>query len=721
MDGLAEFEKTLAAEKARRERHENRHENRHDKHRHRHRHRHEGADRSKDADERDRDAEREGPRRHRRHEDDDDEPRRKRSRHEDDDARRRHHRRSRHGHRSDDRSDPKQDLPRLDDDKAVAPVQNSASSEPLVRDAWMTAPSVLDVERIHRPDRVEAKPPPDEPKRVIHHRELNRSLGAFDSGAEVPQQPAPPRRTVDYSFGDAGSSWRVTKLQAVYRAVEESGRTVEDVALERYGSLEEFDDAREEKEELERRSMYGRGYKEREKPTGELHRERQRSQSTRDREKEESPEQQVEQGVVILDETPPAPGTDQTALNRLRARMIKAKMRRAPDAAQLEQEYERAAAAAHAPAPPAAPAAVVLGAMESRQLAGTRGEVKAAATRRGWERGAVEENDDMTVDDMVREERRTRGQAGGEALRQAERVARDARYADSLEYMEDNAARLARRVHRSDASLKGAAVAEMQRAQRALDRCPLCHDEAGRAPAAPVVALGTRVFLTLATQPEVSGGGAVIAPLAHRANLLECDDDEWEEVRNFMKSLTRMYHDQGRDVVFYENAACPPRRAHAAMAAVPVPYAQGAVAPAFFREAMLAADEEWSQHPKVIDTLARATDGGLGRAAFRRSLAREAPYFHAWFALDGGLGHVVEDPRRWPPGDRFAREVLAAVVGADPALARRQGRWDARADGPRADAWRRTWRRFDWTRALVHDDAGGGGGGEVAGREASGG
>ena len=68
-----------------------------------------------------------------------------------------------------------------------------------------------------------------------------------------------------------------------------------------------------------------------------------------------------------------------------------------------------------------------------------------------------------------------------------------------------------------------------------------------------------------------------------------------------MKCLTRMYHDQGREVLFYENAAAPQRRPHAALVAVPIPYDLGATAPAFFREAMLAADEEWTQHAKVIE------------------------------------------------------------------------------------------------------------------------
>ena len=328
-------------------------------------------------------------------------------------------------------------------------------------------------------------------------------------------------------------------------------------------------------------------------------------------------------------------------------------------------------------------------------------EVRAAAgTRRGRERGAVEDKADMSIDDMVSELRRTRGEAGGEGMRLAERIAKDAGYDDDLEYMEENAEKLARRVHKSEASLKNMAVGEYQRMQRALESCPLCHHEdRGRPPLAPLVALATRVFLTLATEPEVSEGGAVIVPITHHVNLLECDDDEWEEIRNFMKSLTRMYHDQGRDVLFYENAAAPQRRMHAAMVAVPIPYQEGATAPAHFREAFLSADEEWSQHAKVIDTGARARQG-LGRMAFRRSLAKEMPYFHVWFDLDGGLGHVVEDADRWPRGDLFAREVVGGIVYAEPHVVKRQGRW-TRGDG-RVDAGKRDWRKFDWTRLLTN-------------------
>lgn len=44
-----------------------------------------------------------------------------------------------------------------------------------------------------------------------------------------------------------------------------------------------------------------------------------------------------------------------------------------------------------------------------------------------------------------------------------------------------------------------------------------------------------------------------------------------------------MYDHQGRGVIFYENAAVPTRRKHAAITAIPMPLDVTAEAPAYFR------------------------------------------------------------------------------------------------------------------------------------------
>ena len=99
-----------------------------------------------------------------------------------------------------------------------------------------------------------------------------------------------------------------------------------------------------------------------------------------------------------------------------------------------------------------------------------------------------------------------------------------------MDYLDENAAKLAKRIQKSEIDIKNMAVGEFKKMQRVLDSCPLCQQDE-KPPLAPVISLATRVFLTLPTEPELAPGGAVIVPLAHRTNMLECDDDEWEEVR----------------------------------------------------------------------------------------------------------------------------------------------------------------------------------------------
>jgi len=573
----------------------------------------------------------------------------------------------------------------------------------------MEAPSALDVDYVQR----KKQPEPSPPKAAslgadfelkIHEKELNHHLRDLRTGKNIDDlEDEPASDQVDYTFGDAGSQWRMTKLKAVYRQAKETGKKVDDVALERYVSLRQFDEAREEEIELDRRKSYGKDYVGKDKPSGGLYQERKLDAGRHRPQARDayvgSEDDLVEQLPVASAPSGSTPGSkiDQTALNKMKARLMKAQLRKDPMASQLEREYNDALNSFSQQDP----TIINLSAMDNRMLSSApRNEVKAVQNRRGAERGQVEENENMTIEDMVREERRTRGQAGGDGARLAERIAKDGKFDNDLEYMDENAAKLAKRVHKSDANLRNVAIGEYQKLNRILENCPLCHHEdTDTPPIAPVVSLGTRTYLTLPTEPELSPFSAMIIPTQHHTNLLECDDDEWEEIRNFMKSLTRFYHGRGQDVIFYENAAFPHRKPHAAMTAVPLPYSLGETAPAFFREAFLTSESEWSQHKKIVDTLAKAK-GGLGRAAFRRSLVKEMPYFHVWFELDGGAGHVVEESEKWPRGDLFAREIVGGMLGLEPDVIKRQGRWHRGVD-KRVEGFRKLWRKFDWTRVLT--------------------
>lgn len=88
-------------------------------------------------------------------------------------------------------------------------------------------------------------------------RELNKAYwqgvpDAASSSSAAAASAAPPT-SGSPAPGSTGSAWRMTKLKRTYEAADEEGRPIEEVALERYGSLEAFNEAREERRVLDER------------------------------------------------------------------------------------------------------------------------------------------------------------------------------------------------------------------------------------------------------------------------------------------------------------------------------------------------------------------------------------------------------------------------------------------------------------------------------------
>lgn len=322
-------------------------------------------------------------------------------------------------------------------ESAVGSLNTSNAQDELKRDAWMEDPSAIDIDYIQKKVKDPPKPATMTSSKAdfelkIHDNELNKHhLQNLADGRDLPDEVTreSAQHTVDYTFGDGGSQWRMTKLKAVYRRAKEGAVDVNNVAMEQYGDLRFFDDAREEEMELERRETYGEGYIGKEKPSRELFQQRKLEMGVHSDQNHSSPVRIEEQSEPRILDTEPSLQmrlVDQTTLNRLKAQMMKAKLRGSSDASKLETEYTRALGLFEKSSNPGT---VILGAMDNRMLAGgQRGEVKAIETKRGRERGLVEENEDMSIDDMVRQERRTRNQIGGDSQRFAETIAKDAKF-----------------------------------------------------------------------------------------------------------------------------------------------------------------------------------------------------------------------------------------------------------------------------------------------------
>lgn len=78
--------------------------------------------------------------------------------------------------------------------------------------------------------------------------ELNTGL---QEGKSLDDYPTPASKAV--TPGGPGSQWRMMKLRRVLETAEEEGKPIEEVALDRFGSLEEFEAAKEERRVLDER------------------------------------------------------------------------------------------------------------------------------------------------------------------------------------------------------------------------------------------------------------------------------------------------------------------------------------------------------------------------------------------------------------------------------------------------------------------------------------
>lgn len=374
----------------------------------------------------------------------------------------------------------------------------------------------------------------------VSSKELNRN---YLQGISLETYPhsAPKAATP----GGPGSNWRMMKLRRVYETANEEGKPVEEVALERYGSLEAFEEAEEERRILDeregKRSAKGqangqKGNRSRDDIDGERGREQRwmfndvsgsgassRSSSFRRPGGENlsapstpSPAPLADRRIDALRAppkgsplsmshtpiptvmTPPsraaASGKKRLSteeLNKLQARVLRAKLMDDPNAAQLEREYneEQLRVAGESVNYLAAEEegdrrsrtrtqVVVLPTLDARGRLYDVGSGQADATPlEGNRRNKADkfetrdaktgdlvrynaDDDTMTLGEMLRQEKFGAGAADQKNLdvELADAITKDGGFVDNLDYMDDNAERLGRKKMKSDAMKRQFAI-----------------------------------------------------------------------------------------------------------------------------------------------------------------------------------------------------------------------------------------------------------------------
>ena len=464
-------------------------------------------------------------------------------------------------------------------------------------------------ERKSKSQLLEDKRAEEEKKREMGRSTMEMNPFWKEGGDGLPPEMTKKRK---FEFGDAGSAWRMLKLRKTKEIAEEEGRRVEDVAMERYGSLGDYDEALEERRYLDNRK--GRGdrsgggsrssgngnrsggsrmddreysgrqhlafkgdsfrrpneerynspsaYSERSAGTGTPGPSEGRGTpqlGTGGRSTPQPPAgcstpqpssaaarfppipSVIPQASTGSGSTPSKPILTTDQLNKLQAKILKARLMKDPKLADLEREYETEKARASAPQSQPKESVVVLPTLDSRgrlhdhtpsTSAGPPSSKRSKPWAEARTQGDMEADPERAPDLMELLRREKMGEDEDFDRDFAERIAKDGKFRADLDYLDEQSDRMARKIVRSDDKLKQHAVSDYKKVSSALEKCAYCYQDDGKtAPKVAMVSLGNKTYLGLTEKMEMVKGHCVIVPIQHVNNSLEMDDDAWEEVR----------------------------------------------------------------------------------------------------------------------------------------------------------------------------------------------
>ncbi|XP_061847895.1 CWF19-like protein 2 isoform X2 [Colius striatus] len=299
-----------------------------------------------------------------------------------------------------------------------------------------------------------------------------------------------------------------------------------------------------------------------------------------------------------------------------------------------------------------------------------------------------EDDDSMNLKDLVKNEKmRTAEDQNSLFMRMASKLREktDREYYTLDDMFVSKAAKKARSGEEEEMQRRKAIHEHQQLAAR-MEKCPYCFDS-NELSKHLIIAIGTKVYLSLPSNQSLTEGHCLIAPLQHHTAATLLDEDIWEEIQMFRKVLVEMFEAKDLDCVFLETNMSVKKRYHMVYECIPLPKEVGDMAPIYFKKAIMESDEEWSVNKKLID---------LSSKDVRKSVPKGLPYFSVDFGLQGGFAHVIEDQHKFP--HYFGKEIIGGMLDLEPRLWRKGVRQNFEEQRKKVLQFAQWWKPYDFTR-----------------------
>uniref|UniRef100_A0A8C8AV89 CWF19-like protein 2 n=1 Tax=Otus sunia TaxID=257818 RepID=A0A8C8AV89_9STRI len=299
-----------------------------------------------------------------------------------------------------------------------------------------------------------------------------------------------------------------------------------------------------------------------------------------------------------------------------------------------------------------------------------------------------QDDDSMNLKDLVKNEKmRTAEDQNSLFMRMASKLMEktDREYYTLDDMFVSKAAKRARSGEEEEIQRRKA-IREHQQLAARMEKCPYCFDSSELSKHL-IIAIGTKVYLSLPSTQSLTEGHCLIAPLQHHTAATLLDEDIWEEIQMFRNVLVKMFEAKDLDCVFLETNMGMKKRYHMVYECIPLPKEVGDMAPIYFKKAIMESDEEWSMNKKLID---------LSSKDVRKSVPKGLPYFSVDFGLQGGFAHVIEDQYEFPR--YFGKEIIGGMLDLEPRLWRKGIRQNFEEQRKKVLQFAQWWKPYDFTK-----------------------
>ncbi|KAL0481625.1 hypothetical protein AKO1_012454 [Acrasis kona] len=200
---------------------------------------------------------------------------------------------------------------------------------------------------------------------------------------------------------------------------------------------------------------------------------------------------------------------------------------------------------------------------------------------------------------------------------------------------------------------RNAQIKDFNKQKSALEGCNMCFKGSAMKKHL-VIALGNKTYLSIPSYGTLTPGHCLITTTEHHLSICDSDEDEILEIKKFKLSLLKMFAKQNKDVIFLETVTpySIKKQKHCLLECIPIPYVISDEGPSYFKKAIVEAESDWNENPKIIDT----TGKGI-----KRSVPGGFPYFHVEFGSSGrGYAHIIENENKI--SYQFGKEIIAGML-----------------------------------------------------------